>query len=188
MTLSNTTTMAMISSRWMNPPSVVEVTIPSNHRISKITKIVQSICIALFIQSLVGISRDTRGPDSAVSAALYYAFRLYPPCLTADVTKDPLCIRCRLLQTWKTALTQHGAPRPLEVACEQVLISPRRDVPSVRMGPCPFLVRPHHWHRQSAESPLQFVLALPQHSDLRSAAVPRGYSGCYSIDDLQGLT
>lgn len=46
----NTTAMAMTSSRWMNPPSVVEVTTPSTHRINNTTKMVHSICQLAFNQ------------------------------------------------------------------------------------------------------------------------------------------
>lgn len=46
----NTTAMAMTSSRWMNPPSVVEVTTPNTHRINSTTKMVHNICPLAFNQ------------------------------------------------------------------------------------------------------------------------------------------
>src|SRR5712692_2351143 len=43
MTRMSTTTIAMMSRTWMKPPIVYDVTIPSNHRTRRITKMVQSI-------------------------------------------------------------------------------------------------------------------------------------------------
>lgn len=43
MILIKTTTIAMISRIWMNPPIVYPLTKPSSHRIMRITKIVHSI-------------------------------------------------------------------------------------------------------------------------------------------------
>jgi hypothetical protein len=43
MTRIRTTTIARIKRMWMKPPRVYELTIPSSHKMSRITKIVQSI-------------------------------------------------------------------------------------------------------------------------------------------------
>lgn len=51
----------------------------------------------------------------------------------AEVTKDPLCTRCRSLRIWKVALIEHDVPRLRQAACEQRLVSPRPDEASVRM-------------------------------------------------------
>jgi hypothetical protein len=50
MTRIRTTTMANTNRMWMNPPIVVDVTSPSSHKTSKITKIVQSIRILLCLR------------------------------------------------------------------------------------------------------------------------------------------
>ena len=41
--LNNTTMTARTSRRWINPPKLVELTTPSNHKAARITTIVQSI-------------------------------------------------------------------------------------------------------------------------------------------------
>jgi hypothetical protein len=46
MSLINSTTTATISRRWMNPPMVVEVTIPSAHKTSRMIKMVHSMVIS----------------------------------------------------------------------------------------------------------------------------------------------
>ena len=119
MTLINTTTMAMMSSKWIKPPSVVEVTIPSNHRISKITKIVQSICRILSITSFEELAATLA---TKTSCCVLPHFAVPSVCnsrtSSAEATGHGLCTHCVPLPAWKLTLIEHDGPRRLQVACE----------------------------------------------------------------------
>lgn len=84
----------------MNPPSVVEVTIPSNHRISKITKIVQSICMTFQSRFAMSLLIIPQPPAAVLCSNFCCVFFVFNSTATssAEATTDPLCIRCQLLQ------------------------------------------------------------------------------------------
>jgi hypothetical protein len=63
MTLNKITTTATTSSKWISPPAVTEVTIPSNHRITRTTIIVSSI-----VFSILKWNSNGRSPHSRLAA------------------------------------------------------------------------------------------------------------------------
>jgi len=78
--LITSTTTAMTKRMWMYPPSVYELTNPSNHRTNRITKIVQSISHLVGKMKVTGASRGdgvTRGLTPALTLIQFAAKQLY---------------------------------------------------------------------------------------------------------------